>query len=255
MTHKDFFADYSALVRETVVYLKEISPPLLSTKEEWEALQGKSNAPPPAAKKIDFPAIPSFSPVQRTVVPPPQKAKEQAPVLETIVPRHSEKSPLASPSKDDSKIKHFLQRHSVPLRETTLDDAEATRVLFAFKEYLGPVDVIVFACDADPDTLSMIKNLSKSIDQKLGSAKMLKPDRIEQQQRWDLFLAKNRVKLLIASSGFSQLKTAMSHYTLIDGTAKLGGIPFIQLSPYALYAHSPQEKTALWNQICAILKL
>jgi hypothetical protein len=127
----------------------------------------------------------------------------------------------------------------------------------AYKEYLGDVDVIIFACDADPDTLSLIKNLSKSIDQKLGLVKVLRADRFEREELWDLFLSKNPVKLIIASSGFMQLKNAMAYYTRgaeDSPLSFLSGIPLVVLLPCASYADSPKEKLLLWNQLCAQLK-
>lgn len=179
--------------------------------------------------------------------------KKQPPSHEQHNPKKKEDSKIHA---SDPGIKSFLQRCSVPLAACIPDDAEAVRAMSAYKEYIGNADVVIFACDADTDTLDLIKNLSKSIDQKLAPVKVLRSDRLEAKQRWDLFIAKNPVKLYIASSGFSQLKNAMHYYTHRDGLAHglFNGIPLIILSPCASYMQSPKEKLILWNQICTLLK-
>jgi hypothetical protein len=161
---------------------------------------------------------------------------------------------VPSKPKDDGAIKNFLQRISFALSERIPDDAAATRKMHAYKEYLGTVDVILFLCDEDPDTLALMKNLSKSIDQKLGPARMLRPDRLEREGRWDLFLSKNRVKLFIASCGFAQCTQAMTHFRQTGSAMTLSGIPLIVLQSAAAYLQAPKEKMVVWNQLCALLK-
>ncbi len=257
--------EYAALINDTIAHLKETSLSLLSTREEWEALgKIKIQSPPPAPLPPRTQPKPSSSPSAkpapaRVVSQPEQLTKD--PLIEKKVEKKAERpahhNVQHSAKKDDSKIKSFLHRVSFPLSESIPDDAAATRVMKAYKEYVGDVDVIIFACDADPDTLSLIKNLSKSIDQKLGPVKVLRADRFEREELWDLFLSKNPVKLIIASSGFTQLKNAMAYYTrgLEDSPLSfLRGIPLIVLLPCASYAHSPKEKLLLWDQLCAQLK-
>ena len=255
MTHPE----YSTLIRDTIAYLKESPAFVFSTKEEWEALQElKAQLPPVRRAVATMPPAPvAEAPIRMRISSPNETSPDR--ILEKKAPLAQEKSPCPIPSSSSCsgiKIKSFLQRSSVPLTEHIPDDSAVTKEISAYKEYIGAVDVVIFACDAEPDTLSLIKNLSKSIDQKLGPVKVLRSDRWEKEGRWDAFLTKNPIKLVIASSGFSQLKGAMSHYVSPDGGSSsfLKTIPLIILSPCAVYSQSPKEKLILWNQICSILK-
>lgn len=149
---------------------------------------------------------------------------------------------------DDAKIRQFLERTAIQCSDRIPDDSSATKQMLSYKEYLGEVDVVLFACDTDPDTLTLIKNLSKSIDQKLGSIKILRPDRLESENRWKQFTEQNPLKLIIASAGFVHLKHAMSHYT----PPFLNKIPLVLLLPSTSY--TPQEKSLLWKHLCSLLK-
>ena len=62
---------------------------------------------------------------------------------------------------DNAKIRQFLERTSIQCSDRIPDDAGATKQMLSYKEYLGEVDVVLFACDTDTDTLTLIKNLSK----------------------------------------------------------------------------------------------
>lgn len=266
-------SDYAALIRDAIAYLKESSSPVFGTKEEWEALHAFKNrllAKPAFEKKgDDFAESPVPCTSTYPIFRPSQSLdKKPIPTKEPVVEKkqlHLQEMPAQQQSlskkKEDSKtnnlgIKSFLQHCSVSLATHIPDDAQAVRTISAHKEYIENVDVVIFACDADSDTLALIKNLSKSIDQKLAPVKILRSDRLESEQRWDLFMAKNPIKLCIASSGFSRLKNAMRYYTHKDGCAHslFNDVPLIILSPCTSYMQSPKEKSILWNQICALLK-
>jgi hypothetical protein len=154
---------------------------------------------------------------------------------------------------DDAKIRQFLESASIQCSDRIPDDAGATKHMLSYKEYLGELDVVLLACDTDADTLTLIKNLSKSIEKKLGTIKILRPDRLENENKWLLFTEQNPLKLLIASAGFVHLKHAMSHYKPPEGTMHgfLNQIPLVLLLPHSSY--SPQEKSLLWKLLCSLL--
>lgn len=286
---------YVSLIQSAIAYLKDIPDAILATKKEWEALNNikqsssqkhtvknrelkpvshnffsddmglaqKQNMSP--NKNIEAKPTRFTSNYHTTPTPPIHQSEViNKPVKELPIEKIPDRSPPSHQSplkKDDAKIrtndiKNFLQRHSIHLSEHIPDDAQAVRIMSAYKEYIGNVDVVIFACDADAETLLLIKNLSKSIDQKLAPIKILRPDRLEREQRWGLFIAKNPIKLIIATSEFSKLKAAMRHYTHSDDKSYgfLEGIPLIILSSCAVYTESPKEKSILWNQICTLLK-
>lgn len=214
------FNDYVNLVRDCIAHFQE----------EWKL------SPPPAV-------LPTPMPVQmpvKKVLPPPMK--------KVIVP---EPKVVESPS----QIRTLLQKcaPSVRLRETTLDDAMATRLMQAWQEYVGEIDVVLLAASQDKETIELIKNLAKTLAQKQGQrVKALSAERLEREKRWDLFLSKNRPKLLIASAKLTQMQNAMSFYkqNTATGEASLGGIPLLVLSG----SYEKQEKIALWNTLCQHLK-
>jgi hypothetical protein len=179
-------------------------------------------------------------------LPPPQMKKVVAAEPKVM-------HPLESPS----QIQTLLQKcaPSVRLRETTVDDAAATRLMQAWQEYVGEVDVILLAASQKKEIVELIKNLAKTLAQKKGQrVKALSAERLEREKRWDLFLSKNRPKLLIASAELLQMQNAMSFYkqNTATGEASLEGIPLLVLSEPATYAK--QEKIALWNTVCHHLK-
>ena len=249
-------SDYITLIRDSIATLKEDPTCIFSTKEEWEVLRELK------VEKSVKPVLkikPTVSVGQAPVRMRPSLVSQEihAPIIDRPSENVCEKKiPQQNVQKEDTNIKNFLQNASVALTEHIPDDSHATKEMSAYKEYMGVLDVIIFACDADPDTLLLLKNLSKSIDQKLGPVKVLRADKWEKEEQWDAFLTKNPIKLLIASSGISQLKGAMRHYISPNGglSSFLKNIPLIILSPSAVYTQSPKDKLILWNQICAILK-
>jgi hypothetical protein len=218
------FNDYLSLVRDCIAHFQE----------EWK-LASPSAAPPPQ-KHVEVPmkkALPPLPmpPIKKVVVPEPK-------VVES-----------------SSQIRTLLQKcvPSVRLRESTLDDAAATRRMQAWQEYVGEVDVVLLAASQDKETIELIKNLAKTLVQKKGQrVKALSAERLEREKRWDLFLSKNQPQLLIASAKLTQMQHAMSFYkqNTATGEASLGGIPLLVLSA----SYEKQEKIALWNTLCQHLK-
>lgn len=230
-------SEYAALIRDTIAYLKELPSTLLVSREEWQS---------PVHRQVKTITPTSFD--KQTIASPKMEKKER------LVPQAS---PISQPRlkaepPEQTHIKPALQKLGVRLSDEIPDDAAATRAMLAYKECVGTVDVILFASDTDPHTLEFVKNLSRSIDQKLCPIKVLRPDRWEKEDSWDLFFSKNHVKLFLATAGFVQLKKGMVHYKRAGDGTFLHHTPLILLSPSETYG--PKEKILLWNQLCAVLK-
>lgn len=220
-------------------YLNLVRDCITSFKEEWNLTPA-----PSLTKKRSEP----FTPAALV------KPIEVKPILQ----KGSAAVPKAS-SASASEIEQLLEKiaPSVRLRKTLLDDTAATRIMQAWQEYVGEVDVILLAASRDKETLELIKSLAKNIEQKKGaSAKALLAERIEQEKKWDLFLSKNQPKLLMASQGLMQMQNAMSTYKKNSATGQtfLGPLPLLVLSTPSLYAESVQEKITLWNTLCHLIK-
>jgi hypothetical protein len=252
--------DYLTLIHNAIEQLKESSSPLLATREEWEALASIAHLRPETASALATPELNMLQPA-----PSPKNAQIKRAASETKpTSSETEQAPLPPPAKqqannvekESSHIGRFLKGASFILSEQIPDDKAATRTMLAWQECIGNVEGVILCCDPDAETLAMIKNLCKSIDQKLAKAKILSAERLEQEQRWDLFLAKNPLKCIIATAGFAHLKDAMRYYKHIpsNSTHFFGTVPLIILSPPSIYAQSPHEKISVWNQICYLLK-
>ena len=137
------------------------------------------------------------------------------------------------------------------LKETIPQDTEATHALSAWKQELK---VLLLACDEDAETLSLLKNLSKSLLKEHAHVKIIVAEKIERENRWELFLTEQHAKLFIASAGFARFAEAKIFHTQ-DASQKcfFKKTPFILLSSPELYAKNPKEKILLWKQICRLL--
>lgn len=192
---------------------------------------------------------PPVTPPLQTFVEVKKAAPPQPPPMKKVVV--AEPRVVESPS----RIQAVLQQcaPTVRLRETTLEDAAATRLMQAWQEYVGEVDVVLLAASQKKETVELIKNLAKTLVQKKEQrVKALSAEGLEREKRWDLFLSKNRPKLLIASAELAQMQNAMSFYkqNTATGEATLGGIPLVILSE----GYEKQEKIALWNALCQRLQ-
>jgi len=215
------------------VYVNLVRDCIAHFQEEW-------NLAPPVAQ-----------PLQKHVEIPVKKAPVPQPVLKKVTMPAPKIESVESPS----QIRILLQKcaPSMRLRETPLDDTAATRLMHAWQEYVGAVDVVLLAASQDKETVELIKNLAKTLVQKKGQrVKALSAERLEREKRWDLFLSKNRPKLLIASAQLTQMQNAMSFYkqNTTTGKASLGGIPLLVLSEN----YEKQEKITLWNTLCQLLE-
>jgi hypothetical protein len=131
------------------------------------------------------------------------------------------------------------------------DDATAKRVANSWKEKISDADVILLACERDAETLEFLKSLGKAIDQNLAKAKILPAEKMEAENRWDLFLQKNQFRLIIASDGMRGMPRLMRFYRETPATAEyfLDKTPLLPLSSASLYK-SIEHKALLWKTLC-----
>ncbi len=197
--------------------------------------QSKPYAPPPL-------------PVPRTKAPP-------APREEVVQVQVEAPPPPKAEAKSDP-IKALLQKvaPSMKLVEEVPDDAEAKKIATGWKEKIADAEVILLACETDPETLDLLKNLAKAIDTHLGKTKILPAERLEKEKRWDLFLQKNTFRLVLASDGVKKLPELMQFYRALpaQGLHFLDKTPLFVLAPAATYK-AIEQKAALWKTLCQIL--
>jgi hypothetical protein len=164
---------------------------------------------------------------------------------------------MDSTIQDHSPIKRTLQRiaPSLKLIDSIPDDRGAKRISSAWKEKIFDADVVLLVCDSSSKTLEFLKGLAKAINQHLSKVKILMAERLEQEKRWDLFLNKNSLRLIIASDAIQKLPELMRFYKSIPAHAQLflDRTPLFILSPVSTY-QSLEHKALLWKTLCQMLK-
>lgn len=260
------------LICDTLLYFKDPLLPkqtIFATAEESIFFK-RSTAPIPKElveeAKQSLPRITPAEPIVRSLkISEPTKVLkstsqpvQQVPVAADSAILQTKKALDARPkSSDISPIKKTLLRIAphIKLTDEVPDDAVAKRVATAWKEKIADVEVILLACNADAETLEFLKTLGKAVDQNLGKAKILPAERLEKENRWDLFLQKNEFRLIIASDGVQKLPELMRFYKAIPATSQyyLDKTPLVALSPASIYK-SIENKAALWKTLCQHLR-
>jgi|HubBroStandDraft_4_1064222.scaffolds.fasta_scaffold95672_2 hypothetical protein len=234
------------LVHDALLYMKDPLLPkqtLFGSSEDDVFFKENVKPIPPKTQpsKIDQPVTvpPLFIPPQQPLFP-----KE---VAQAIV---GQPAPKNVPLKDYSPISHIkktVQRIAPALKlfDQIPDDGQAKKIASSWKENID-AEVVIFRCDSSPETLRFLQGLAKAIDQHLAKVKILNGGKLEQEKRWELFLSKNRFRLIIASDGIQKLPDGL--HMLSKASAS-----FLILSPVSAY-QSQEHKALLWKQLCQQLK-
>jgi hypothetical protein len=263
----DSFRD---LVQDTLLYLKDpLLPrqPVFVSQENWAFFQkkkGKESRLPPNQETIEAKHSVRVRPLLNSKVGEAAEAQESSvnfcsakqvnqartTRLNSLnLSRCSVDKPPDSTKQDHSPIKKTLQRiaPSLKLVDDILDDREAKRISSAWKEKIVDADVVLLVCDSHSETPEFLKTLAKAINQHLAKIKILMAERLEREKRWDLFLEKNSLQLIIASDAIQKLPELMRFYRSVpaqtqEGIAKLQfgakSALFAQDSDSAQIAHS-----------------
>ncbi len=236
----------SDLIRDTLLFARDpLQPKQPFLTDAGTAAFFKKNRveeKPTVIPKVGEKPVPPV--VQKPQPRNPEPPKKQVPVVE-------------APAQDLSPIKKTLQNiaPSMKLVDQVPDDTQAKRIASAWKEKISDAEVVLLGCDSSADTLEFLKGLAKAIDQHLAKAKILMAERLEKEKRWDLFLEKNALKLIIASDGMQKLPELMRFYKAFPASAQffLDKTPLFVLSPASIYK-SVEHKALLWKTLCQILK-
>ena len=248
----------SSLIRDTLAYLKDPLLPkqvIFANAEDCALFQRK---PEVRRAPVPPPTLPPAPPVykEKIAVPiAPIKPVEKAPEPKVIAVK--EEKPVVPTPENLSPIAKTLQRIAphIKLTDQVPDDAEAKRVASAWKEKITDAEVVLIACDTQDDTLELLKGLAKAIDKNLAKSKVITADRLEREKRWDLFLQKNPLRLVIASDGMQKFPELMRHYKSTPANAQffLDQTPLLPLSSASIYK-SLEHKALLWKTLCQMLK-
>ncbi len=251
--------DVRALIRDTLLFLKDPSiskQPLFAATEDYAFFRKKIEAVKPTQILEVAPSLPKIPLSSSPRFPKPQ--------LEPIQKSENHSKPVTEEKTISvvlhdnlSAIKKMVQKIApqYPLVDQVPDDLKAKRIANAWKEKIPDVEVILLACDIHNDTLELLKNLARAIDQNLAKCKVVAAERMEKEKRWDFFLEKNAFRLIIASSGIKELPGLMQHYRSNPASSQhfLGQIPLLLLAQASVYK-SLEHKAHLWKILCQMLK-
>ncbi len=211
----------SILIRDTVQHLKDplqTRQPLLASAEEMVFFSLKKEKP--MEKKQDHP---------KPVPPPaPQPHSPMKQILQKAVP-------------------------GVKIVELVPDDSEAKRIAESWKEKVNDAETVLLLCETDAETVEFSKGLAKAIDQHLAKIKILAAERLEKENRWDVFLSKNSLRLIIATDGVQKFPELMRFYKQNNSQLFLDKTPLLILSSSSIYK-SIEHKAQLWKTLCQMLK-
>jgi len=245
------------LLKDTLAFLQDPLQPrgsLLASKEEWLFFQEKKT------KQLSPLVAPAATPIFIKPAPlPTEPVKKQPPAPQPVVLSPTPPTPVtAKPAPVAIEpLKKTVQQIAphLALTDAVPDDAEAKRVASGWKETVTDAEVILLACDREQETLELLKNLAKAIDGHLARSKVIAAERLEKEKRWDLFLEKNRLRLLIASDQMQKMPELLRFYRAVPAQSQffLGETPLLPLLPASTY-RAIDKKAALWKTLCQMLK-
>ena len=259
-----------ALIRDTLAYLKDPLLPKhspLAAKEECAFLQRKNLVTLEKVKdshsQLVKGSLASSDSGSKNCVTLPSPTVVSRVHLETAVrdgkvaqdtdglTQNLDSQCLHASASAETQIKKMLQRIApmIQLTDQIPDDAKAKRVSNAWKERIPDAEVVLFACDSENHTLDLLKALAKAIDQHLAKPKILMAEKFEKEKRWDLFLEKTPLRLIIATAGIEKFPDLMRFYK----GSTLNETPLLVLSPASVYK-SLEQKALLWKTLCQMLK-
>ena len=242
-----------ALIRDTLSYLKD---PLLPKQTLFASAQECALFQRVPLKEV-VPSVVLKEVVPSVIMPPPQDVRQAASVKEPPPKQEAAASEEKKSVSPDffSQVKKTLLRIApfIQVTDEVPDDAEAKKIASAWREKVPDVEVVLLACERDEETVQLLKSLAKAIDTHLGKAKIIPAERLEREDKWDLFLQKNSFRLILASQGMQGYPKLMQFYTqdnvqfFLDKTPLL---PLVVASHYKALEH----KALLWKTLCQMLK-
>jgi hypothetical protein len=217
---------FAALVKDALEWLRQQQGSVLSTPERAAFFQPS----PPAA-------------------PPPPPAVVHA-------PRAAPPTPPPAPSKGFKEIVARLAPQ-LKIQEEIPDDAAAQRAAARWQEPAPAAPVVILSFGHSGAQLSFLKQLARAIDTRLLPTKIIDGQRLEREKKWDLFLADPGLKWILApEQELANFPALLCLYRELPATSErfLGNTPLLLLPPAARFLQHPEEKRALWNTLCRLLK-
>lgn len=201
------------------------------------------------------------------VAPTTIKAIEQTNKPVTIQPEIKKvKKPSAIPIKLE-KVEPISSNHSLsikkyllsldptlPLIDEVLPDHPVKERM---KKGTCPYAIALLAFEKNPQKISFLKNLEKSLQVEFMPTKLYNASIIEKEDRWDSFLSSKDLKLIIATDHeIFHAKNLMKLYKELPSQSKrmIKDIALFLLPDLNLYFKQPVLKRSLYKALCHKIK-
>lgn len=191
----------------------------------------------PASKEVYTYFIPSKNPIVLEV-------KKTEPKTTSI-----EKPIKQIPSSRWPPIRLKLQKIAphMKLLDTIPDDLQAQKMANA---WCKQIEVVIIAGLASNEELLFLKDLARTIQDRLTTVKLISGAKLEKEKSWKSFFEKSTFKMLIIAQPAQKYTELMLCYQKEKN--QLASIPVIILHPIEIYKQ-PDQKTALWKSLCQIV--
>ncbi|MBA3603399.1 MAG: hypothetical protein H0W50_07115 [Parachlamydiaceae bacterium] len=159
-------------------------------------------------------------------------------------------APPSTPT-DFTEMRTFFKEKlpNVVLTETIADDNEAKALALRWKA--PPAEIVILSFSDHAPEKAFLTNLSFTLNQCFGSAKLISAAKIEEEKGWDQLLKTKNLRLVIAShNSLHALPELMKFYhEEATGKHKLGRTQLFLLSDLSLYMQQPSLKASLWRAL------
>lgn len=224
---------------------KHIFINMLMQKELLELIQQTTNLLKSDLRTV-FPASKEvytyFTPSKKSIVLEAKKtgAKEATPVQNQSEQTSSPQGPTLRSTLE--KIAPHMK-----LLDIIPNDFQAQKVANAWSKQ---TEVVIIAGPASNEELLFLKDLARTIQDRLTTVKMISGAKLEKEKSWKSFFEKSTFKMLIIACPAQKYTALMLCYQKEE--KRLASIPVVILYPMEVYKQ-PDQKTALWESLCQIV--
>ncbi|MCP5510055.1 MAG: hypothetical protein H7A39_06590 [Chlamydiales bacterium] len=207
---------------------------------------------------LDTTSIFTYDPPPKIPTPPPEKIQVKKPdpipksepaaaqpkiELQPIIPQ------ATLPTTD---MKSLIAALGIPIIDEPPSDSRAKRIKNAWKQ--RQVNVAILVDKVEGPVRTLLLNIARAIDTLIAPCKVITTTRHEQENTWDIFLASDELKHIIAPDTILTGNLLKHLHELPEQNKRtLGNKPLILLPDLTLYLKDPLLKASLWKTLCVLL--
>lgn len=152
------------------------------------------------------------------------------------------------------KLKSLIEEvsPSYPIASFVPSDEKAKMISLGYKLKKKTADITILSFKESPQGELFLKNLALALDICFMSAKVISALEIESENKWDVLLAEEDLKLIIACDySIWELPRLLPHYKEVPSKNEhfLGEVPLFLLPDVSLYLKEPLLKKSLFTAL------